>query len=345
MGNHSLPATDHRAPFRPFPRRLRVLPVALALAVLLLCAAAGLGAAKLTISVIDVGHGDAILVQFPNGDEMLVDAGKQGASKKVVEYLDRQGVDDLELLVATHPDEDHIGGIPNVLASRKVAKAWISGYEPDKLTGDGGVFATATPPVVAEKPIAGQQMSFGGATVTVVAPLTLRSFSNVNDNSVVLRITYGNTSALLTGDMEKKERASITSWQHADVLKVAHHGSENGTDTAFIQALKPKFAVISDDRKQGNGSDPVGPLLTAQLGDYYSTAGDGTVVFVSDGTSFQAYPPHGSTTTAPPGQVYTTSGGSKYHRADCRYLGASRRAMTKAEAVAKGYSPCRSCMQ
>jgi len=353
MDNHSFRSIVPTGRFFSSPRPLRPWAAAMALALLLLAAGAGLGLAKLTISVIDVGHGDAILVQFPNGQEMLVDAGKQGAGAQVVAYLQKRGVKDLELLVATHPDEDHIGGIPAVLASGiPVAKAWVSGYEPKKPTGVQKAFAAALQQqVTAETPVAGEQISFGAATVTVVAPLALRSFSNVNDNSVVLMVCYGKTSALLPGDMEEKERASVPSWRETTVLKVAHHGSENGTDRTFLQALKPTYAVISDDKEEGHGSQPVGPLLKSELGQYYSTASYGTVIFTSDGTSFKCYPtrvPATTTITAPAtdtNQVYVTHRGSKYHRDGCRYLGTPRTALTKAQAAAKGYTPCKACMQ
>ena len=313
--------------------------------------------ADLTISVIDVGHGDAILVQFPNGQEMLVDAGEKAAGSRVVAYLQQAQVKDIELLVATHPDKDHIGGMPAVLGSGiPVAKAWISGYQPATPTGTQRAFdAALRQQATAQTPVAGEHMCFGAATVTVVAPLALCSFPDVNDNSVVLMVSYGNTSALLAGDMEQKERASVPCWQATNVLKVAHHGSENGTDLPFVRALRPKFAVISDDRPAGHGSAPVRGLLRSAGVRCYSTATSGTIVLTSDGTTQFLCKTLGRaatpTTTAgfePAGaldQVFVTASGTRYHRAGCRYLSAPRTATTKAQAAAKGYTPCKACMQ
>jgi len=224
----------------------------LALVSLLLALVGGIAgtgwAGQLNLSVIDVGQGDSILVQFPNGEDMLVDAGDRDAGPTVVHYLRSRGVKRIDILVASHPHADHIGGMPSVLAAFPVGKAWDSGYNHGSRTQEDFLRTIKAKGIRFGRPKAGFGEKVGEVAVAVLAPPPtplLGTESDANNNSLVLRIAYGSVSFLLPGDMEREERATVARWPHSTVLKVAHHGSRNGTDLAFAKAVSPQYAVVS----------------------------------------------------------------------------------------------------
>ena len=275
-------------------RRLRALVLALALLSLFGCArrpprpprATG----TLRVSAIDVGQGDSLLVQFPDGETMLVDAGEREAGPKVVRYLESQGVTHIERLVATHPHADHIGGMEEVLNTFAVARVWDSGYVHGSRTQEDFYRAVKDQGIRFGKPRAGFHDKLGGVDISVLAPpehLLSGTESDANNSSLVLLLTYGKVSFLLTGDMEQEERATVAHWPRVTVLKVAHHGSYNGTDARFAKALSPRFAVISygKDNPYGHPHEAARQALIDVGAQLLETARDGTVTFTTDGKS------------------------------------------------------------
>jgi len=244
----------------------------------------------LTISVIDVGQGDSILVQFPQGQTMLVDAGVPDEGATVVAYLQQRHVARIDLLVATHPHEDHIGGMKDVLAEFPVGQAWDDGYVLGSKTQEdylADIKARGIPLSVAR---AGMTRQMDGVGVEVLAPVRLLegTDSDANNNSVVLRLSYGAVSALLTGDMEGEERDSVSHWPPCTILKVAHHGSRTGTDAAFLRAVQPSLAVISCGVGNSYGH-PHAETLDALRAAHVlvkNTQMDGTVVIATDGRRY-----------------------------------------------------------
>lgn len=248
--------------------------------------AAQVGAADLTVSIIDVGQGDSILVQYPNGANMLVDAGTSSAGKAVVSYLRSREVAALDIVVATHPHEDHIGGIKTVLNAFVVCKVWDSGCNHGSRTQANMLSAIKAKGIRFETPKAGLTERIGDVNVSVLAPKA-GVMDDANNSSLVLRIVYGKTSFLLTGDLGDCERQSVAEWPESTVLKVPHHGSHNGTDLAFLQQVKPKIAVIScgKDNPYGHPHKSTLDALKYVGTATYVTAESGTVVLTSDGTS------------------------------------------------------------
>jgi beta-lactamase superfamily II metal-dependent hydrolase len=245
-------------------------------------------ALDMVVSVIDVGQGDSILITS-EGQAMLVDAGDKDSGDEVVAYLEGMGIDELDYLVATHPDADHIGGMAEVLAAYDVANDVIApDATSDTATYEGFAEAVADEPGVGfARPDVGESFTLGDATIEVIA--NGEEATDTNDASIVLRIVCGDRSVLLTGDISASvERRLVEDGLplDSDVLKVAHHGSHNSSDEAFLRAVSPKYAVISAGANNSYGHPRAETLerLSAAGAVIYRTDIHGTVVFsFSDG--------------------------------------------------------------
>lgn len=219
----------------------------------------------LYVTFLDVGQGDAILVRAPGGRTMLVDTGPasppdpakgrtgfDAGEEVVVPYAVRAGVTRLDYLVLTHPDQDHAGGMAAVLNSLPVGALLEPQFPHGSQGYRDGLAAAAAKGVAVWRPTAGETFRLGRhVTAEVLHPAAAfltGTRSDQNSNSVVLRLRYRNISLLLAGDMEAVTEERLldqgTSVK-ADVLKVAHHGSEYSTTAPFLQAVQPRWAVIS----------------------------------------------------------------------------------------------------
>jgi competence protein ComEC len=238
----------------------------------------------LRVTFLDVGQGDAILLQAPDGSAMLIDAGPatedgyDAGDRVVLPALRRAGVSRLHYAVLTHGHLDHAGGLPAVLQAMAPAAFWDAGGHQHPL------------PLGGRRPRAGEVLRLGGARVEVLGPPVVPlqgSRSDLNANSIVLRISYGETVFLLTGDLEPEgEEALLRSGQNlrADVLKVAHHGSPFSSTAPFLAAVRPRIAVISTgpNRFGHPGGDALGRLRSAGAA-VYRTDLHGHVTVEGDG--------------------------------------------------------------
>lgn len=223
---------------------------------------------SLTVHFLDVQHADSIFLAC-EGEYALVDAGYPESGDKVISYLREQGVEELDLVVGTHPHGDHIGGIPSVLKAIPTQTVWSSQlpYVNDYVRN----FTDAATSTGAELcyPRPGEQFQLGGATIDVIGPLNLE-YEDANDLSLVLMVTYGDTRFLLTGDMEElAERELLDAGVDlkADVLKVGHHGSYSSTCYRFLREVAPSFGVISLGANNEYGHPHSAPLSRLQDAD------------------------------------------------------------------------------
>lgn len=246
------------------------------------------GSAELKVHFLDVGQGDSILIQFPDGRNMLVDAGGNDDAATVVNYLKKTGVERVDYLVGTHPHEDHIGSMDTVINEFQIGEVIMPEVTSTTRTFRDVLEAIDRKGLRIRPARAGMIILEEGQLVARVLSPGGEGYDKLNDYSAVIRLTCGKVSFLLTGDAEAlAEREILASGAaiKADVLKVGHHGSNTSTTAAFLKAVGPKYAVIS----VGVGNDYGHPhravldRLKKQGVEILRTDKQGTVLFTTDG--------------------------------------------------------------
>ncbi len=243
----------------------------------------------LVATFIDVGQGDSCWLHLPNGDDVLVDGGKPHAGPTVVAYLSQHGVTDIDLMVATHGDADHIGGLLDVLASMPVYEVWLDSLTCTTGTCQDFYQALIHKGVVVATVRMGQSYQWGEVTALVLNPSDPLYVSK-NENSIALRVSYGSVDFLLTGDAETgAEGRMLRSGLplEAEILKVAHHGSNSSSSAEFLSAVTPHEAIISVGPNQyGHPRSEVLQRLAGVGAGIYRTDLDGTVTITTDGVGW-----------------------------------------------------------
>jgi competence protein ComEC len=245
----------------------------------------------LHLYMFDVGQGDALMVVAPDGRQMLIDGGEEPSLLlrevgEVMPFWDKT----IELVVVTHPDQDHLGGLPDLLARYDVQLILESGTVGDTNLYTGWQSAVAEEGIAPVVVQAGQQLDMGqGLTVEILAPYGT-SFEDTNQNSVVLEVRYGDFCALLTGDIEIESEQRLLADNALDpcqVLKVAHHGSDSSTSEGFLEQVMPTYALISSG--SGNQFGHPTPSVLERLEErgvrIFRTDQQGTIHLYTDGAS------------------------------------------------------------
>lgn len=244
---------------------------------------------KMIVHFINVGQGDCILIETPNQENILIDGGPPEAGKKVSNYLRGQNIKVIDLLIATHPDIDHIGGLLEVIDDFSINEIWDSGKFYYTRTYHRYLHKVKEKNIPIKNVKVNRMETLGEDTSLIV--LNAKSILKTNNqSSLALSLTYGSVDFLLMSDVEKKQELKIMQRTdvESEVLKVAHHGSDTSSSFAFLQAVDPEVAILSygEDNTYGH---PVGTTVDKLLdvgATIYSTAKAGDVVIVTDGETY-----------------------------------------------------------
>lgn len=244
-------------------------------------------AAELTVHFIDVGQGDSELVVC-GGQTMLIDGGPAGSGAIVAAYLEELGIDRLDYLVCTHSHDDHVAGLTDVLAAVSVDTVLCSGAESNMRAYQTFRTAVDEAGLTVTVPAPGDAWTLGGALVEVLGPI--KETSIVNDQSIVLRVSYGEASFLLVGDAGTTEMRDIVDAGFdiaCDVLKTGHHGSADSTTAELLAAVKPAHVIISCgvNNRFGLPDETVLDAVEEAGAALYRTDTDGTIVCTTDGAA------------------------------------------------------------
>lgn len=238
------------------------------------------------VHFVDVGQGDGAIVVC-DGKTLVIDGGTAENGAKMVEYLQNTlHVSKVDFVIGTHPHADHIGGLPDVIRACKVKKLYSPVDEFEAKPFETMKRAADDKKLKITVPQAGQSFSLGRAKVEFLAPLGI--YDNVNDLSLVVRITYGQTTFLFTGDAERPSEYDMTDSGEdlsATVLKVGHHGSNTSTSYVFLRQVMPAYAIIScgKDNAYGHPHEEVLSRLADEGAVVYRTDECGTIVCRSNG--------------------------------------------------------------
>lgn len=241
----------------------------------------------LSVHYIDVGQGDSTLLTC-GGKTMLIDAGIPSAGQIVMDYLSAQGITAIDYLVCTHAHADHCGGLDDIVVNFPVKTIYSSVAESQNNSFTYFAEAAETAGIEIEVPELDSTFSLGEATVTVLGPR--EDYTDVNNQSLVLRVDYGETSFLFTGDAEYESETAILDAGcdvRCDVLKAGHHGSRTSTGYRLLYEAEPQYCVISCGANNDYGhphDDTLSRLRDAEV-TTYRTDQNGTVVCFSDGKS------------------------------------------------------------
>ncbi len=312
------------------------------------------------VHFIDVGQGDSSLI-ICDGKTMLIDGGDKSASQVVYTYLKKLGLTYLDYVVCTHPDADHVGGLSGALEQATAGTVWcpVDSYS-------SKVFENFKTRVEKQgkaliKPEVGTSVTLGSATVTVYAPR--EDYTDSNNQSIVLRVVYGETSFLFTGDAETDSESSMCEAGLAlksTVLKVGHHGSDTSTSIRFLREIMPTYAVIScgKDNKYGHPTEQTLSRLNQAGVTVYRTDLQGDVICTSDGKNVTFKTAKNSNATITPSTdtsaetavteyPYVGNLNTKiFHKTTCSSVPSESNSIwftSREEAIEKGYTACGKC--
>jgi len=334
--------------------------LALILALLLLCGCAKPNAPaptpvsdNLAVHFIDVGQADCALLEC-DGKFMLIDGGNVADSSLVVSYLQKAGVEELEAVICSHAHEDHVGGLPGVLAVFPTKAVYAPTRTYSSKCFDDFLYYTDQQGLTVTIPSVGDTIELGDATATVLGPV--KTYPDPNNTSIILMVQFGENKFLFTGDMEveaENDMLDAGAKVKADVLKVGHHGSNTSTGYRFLYEVDPTYAIISvgADNTYGHPHDePMSRLRDADAM-IFRTDELGSIVAVSDGRNItftwdkSAAQPEDPTT----GETYYigNKNSKTLHLPTCASLPAEKNQVrfdSYEDAIAEGYSPCSRCM-
>jgi len=240
---------------------------------------------EMEVHFIDVGQADCALLAS-GGHFMLIDGGNNDDAEHIVTYLQNAGVKKLDLVVGTHPHEDHIGSLDAAIEAFDIGAVYMPDVSADTETYRDVLDAVKGKGLQVQHPVPGDVLDFNGLPVEIFGPV--KEYSNLNNHSIVLRVSVGETAFLFTGDVEIEGEYDILEQGFdisADVLKVSHHGSSGSSVEEFLAYIDADYAVISVG--EGNIYDHPEAVTLKRLQNYgmeiFRTDEQGTIVCDTDG--------------------------------------------------------------
>lgn len=331
---------------------------------------------SLRVNFIDVGQGDSEFIELPNGETLLIDAGTNETGADVVNYIESLGYSSIDYVVGTHPHEDHIGGLDDVINSFEIGSVYMPKVTADTKTFEDVLDAVDEKGLTINTAKAGVTLvDVDGLSVKMLAPV-LDVYDNTNDYSAVIRIVYDDTSFIFMGDAEQYAEDLITGDVDSDVLKVGHHGSSTSTGETFLERVSPSYAVISCGLGNSYGHPHTETIEKLGGIPVFRTDEMGTIVATSDGSEIsfrtlgksdtgnaaQPEATQETDTTASPGYdegsvsedldisngYVLNTNSKKIHLPDCSAvdnMSDSNKAYTDDydQAISEGYTPCKIC--
>lgn len=307
---------------------------------------------QLEVHYIDVGQADCILLRC-DGQTMLIDGGNVDDSDLVVSYLLDQGVEKLDYVVNTHAHEDHVGGLPGVLAVFETSNVWCPVKQYDTACFEDFLYYADQQDLTLTCPDPGTTYTLGQAQVTVLGPV--ENYEETNDTSIVLRVDHGENSFLFTGDAERQAEEDILDKGFdlsCTVLKVGHHGSGSSTSYRWLRETAPQYAVIQvgTDNSYGHPHEEVMSRLRDADVTVYRTDLQGHIVCTSDGKTLSFTTKKAAAVTNPTQKTTQWIGNQntkKVHLPSCSGLPQEQNRVyfdSYDAAQEAGYAPCGNCI-
>lgn len=236
------------------------------------------------VHFVDVGQADCNLILLPTGQTMLIDAGNNDDADFICNYLDNLGIEKIDYLIGTHPHEDHIGSLDVVINNYEIGNVYMPDSEADTKTYRD-VVATLEYNQIDPVLTSAGLVFYDDGIIKAEAVAPVKAYEDINNSSIVVRLTYKDASFLFTGDAEAESEKDITADISADVLSVGHHGSSTSTCDDFLMRVDPMYAIISCGKGNDYGHPHYEVLEKLEEEDItiYRTDHDGTLICTTKG--------------------------------------------------------------